>query len=443
MYKKTKYSFKDTGSKRIKPTSTSESTPGAALGSNSERHSEFMFINRKYYQDVVLKRDYLSNVKTHSFWENDRGRLYGRVNFKGDSVFLPESQLSQIPGARGEFYALSPVVDALSDLAEHLREKQRHLGNRLIDNPDQYVLITNLMNLNIASAWQSFFVAYTEHLEAMSEAFTSAFLVPTRERKITGFKSYYEQYLEAAKSLARHKMLTPTAFMRSKTCPLACSGLIINILDLNPGEDSKKNLLLQSEGYLLLASEAKKFGFMIDANAPWRLIADIFSNPMRRYMANYGVPLGKDRVFDELYADLNFYEIEYMRFYVTDQYNKYVQSRPTISIHQSKCKSKNKKADDLSHGWKPTSIRTIIREPVDAFSSGGQFDVNSKFAQKYNELFWLRFYYNIRLIEEDKEMDISRFNEKFKDVARYYRIHGQSKTVQAINRELIMNLRIF
>ena len=385
----------------------------------------------------------MHGIKTHSFWEKDKGRLYGRVNLKGDSIYLPESNLTQIPGGRGEFYALSPVVDAFEDLKEHLREKTRHLGNQLIDDPLQYVLITNIMNGNIAAAWRSFFIEYTDYLESTSETLISSFLGPTRERKITGFKTFFGQYLTAIKIVARNAGITPTAFLRSATCPVACSGLIIDILDLNHGEDSHKNILLQTKGYFLLASAAKKFGFVIDENAPWRLVADIFSTPMRRYMANYGATFGKDKMFEELYADLSPYEMEYMRFYVVDQYNKYVESRPTISIYQKGCKSKNKKINDLSQGWAPTSIRTMIREPVDAFDSAGRFNSNSKFAQKYNELFWIRFYYNVRLIEQGEEMELSRFNEKFKDVVRYYRIHGQAKTVQAINRELIMNLRVF
>jgi len=277
----------------------------------------------------------------------------------------------------------------------------------------------------------------------MSEALTSTFLSPVRERKITGFKTFFNQYLTATKSIAKNAVLTPTSFLRSTACHVATSGLVIDLMDLDHGDDVHKNILLQTDGYSLLAPAAKKFGFVIDENAPWRLVADIFSSPMRRYMSNYGVPFGKDSVFRELYSDLGHYEIDYMRFYVADQYNKYVQSRPTISIHQSTCKNKNKKIDDKSYGFKPVKIRTIIREPVDAFDGAGRFNPNSKFAQKYNELFWLRFYYNIRLIEEGKEMELPRFNEQFKDVVRYYRIHGQAKTVQAINRELIMNLRVF
>ena len=443
MWNYKKYSFKTTHGNKLKPTNTSDATKGQPVAKNEEDLSEFLFLNRKYYKDVILKKASITGTNTHSFWKKDKGRLYGRVNFKGDSIYLPESQLSQIAGVEGEHYALAPVVDAFQDLRAYMREKITFLGNQLIENPAEYGLITNLVDGNIANSWKSFFIAYTEYLEMMSEEFIATFLGPTRERKITGFKTFYSQYLTYAKSLSRNAVLTPTSFLRSQVCPVATSGLVIEILDLDHGNDVHKSVILQTNGYSLLASAAKKFGFLIDENAPWRLIADIFSNPMRRYMANYGVPFGKDNIFRELYSDLGTYEIEYMRFYVVDQYNKYVQSRPTISVHQSSCKNKNKKIDDKSYGFKPTKVRTAIREPVDAFNAAGQFNPNSKFAKKYNELFWLRFYYNIRLIEEGEEMELPRFNEKFKDLVRYYRIHGQAKTVQAINRELVMKLRIF
>jgi hypothetical protein len=419
-------------------------TKGTYMGNDDETYSEFLFLNRKHYRDNIFNSFVFANLKTHSFWDGDKGRLYGRVNFNGDSVFLSEANLNQISGTDDTFFALKPVVDAFEDLKDYVREYKSKLGSQLYDqSKDENILLEIIDTAQPAFAWQSFFVAYTDHLELISTSFIDSFMGPVQERKITGFKTFFEEYYTAAKIMARKSILTPTAFLRSPSCPVNSSGLIIDLLPLEHGEDSPKHFLINSDSFVWFMKAAKKFGFIIDKNAPWRLIADIFSTPMRKYMAVYGVPFGKDTMFEEFYTDLNFFELNYMRHYIVDQYNKYVQSRPTISIYQPGTKSKNKRIDDLSYGYHKTIPRTIIREPVQAFDNTGQFDTNSKFAQKYNELFWLRFYYDMRLLEEKKEVSLSRFNEQFKDVVRYYRIHGQAKTVRAINRELNMNLRIF
>ena len=420
------------------------STKPAYRARNQEEYSEFLFKNRKHYKEKAFDSFLLSNLKTHSFWDGNKGRLYGKVNLKGDSVFLSEANLNQFAGTEETIFALKPVVDAFEDLRDYVKEYKSKLGQQLyMQNRSENVLLHMMDTAGPSRSWTSFFVAYTDHLELLSTSFMESYMGPVQERKITGFKSFFKEYYNAAKAMARAGMLTPTSYLRGPSCPVNSSGLIIDLLDMDHDFDKAKHTLIKSDSFVWFAEAARKFGFMIDKNAPWRLVADIFSTPMRKYMANYGVPFGEDTIFEEFYTDLNFFELNFMRHYIVDQYNKYIQSRPTISIYNPGCKSKQKKMGDWSFGYHKTTPRTVIRQPIQAFDNTGQFNPDSKFAKKYNELFWLRFYYDMRLLEEGKEMNKKHFNQKFKDIIKYYRIHGQAKTVQSINRELLMNLRIF
>lgn len=427
-----------------KPEVHPDASKPAFVARNDEDYSEFLFINRKHYRDSAFGDFALSNVKTHSFWEGNKGRLYGKVNLNGDSVFLSEANLNQISGAEETMFALKPVVDAFEDFRDYVKEYKSKIGPQLYTQSAKENALLHIMDTaEPASAWSSFFIAYTDHLEMLSTSFMQSYMNPVKERSIMGFKTFFKEYYDAAKLIARKGMLTPTGYLRSPACPVNSSGLTIDLLDLDHDFDKTKKEIINSDSFVWFSEAARKFGFMIDKNAPWRLVADIFSTPMRKYMANYGVPFGEDTMFEEFYTDLNFFEINFMRHYVVDQYNKYIISRPTISIYEPGLKSVNKKIEDMSFGHCKTTPRTVIRQPIEAFDNTGQFDPNSKFAQKYNELFWLRFYYDMRLTEQGKEMNKTHFNQKFKDIVRYYRIHGQAKTVKSINRELIMNLRIF
>ena len=72
-------------------------------------------------------------------------------------------------------------------------------------------------------------------------------------------------------------------------------------------------------------------------------------------------------------------------------------------------------------------------------------DYHEKYVKKYGELFWLRFYYNLRMLEEKREINTTILNSDFRRrINPYYRVQHQrsaptavAKTIRASNQELI------
>jgi hypothetical protein len=67
------------------------------------------------------------------------------------------------------------------------------------------------------------------------------------------------------------------------------SGLIIEIAEDDYDDDFNKGYKFLDENFQLVANIAAQYGFLIDKNIPWRLVADISSPAMQEYMT--GVPI--------------------------------------------------------------------------------------------------------------------------------------------------------
>ena len=66
------------------------------------------------------------------------------------------------------------------------------------------------------------------------------------------------------------------------------SGLAIEIANIDKSNDDMKFLFfLNSKNWDFYLNVAETFGFMVDVDVPWRLVADINSKQMLAYAANY------------------------------------------------------------------------------------------------------------------------------------------------------------
>ena len=97
--------------------------------------------------------------------------------------------------------------------------------------------------------------------------------------------------------------ITKTGFATSPYCSIHTTGIYVDLGDqLSPHFDQQKGEMLQSSGFECYVEYANLFGFYVDAHNPWRLIADVNSEPMRAEILNNRPP---DRFED-------FYHNEYL-----------------------------------------------------------------------------------------------------------------------------------
>ena len=402
-------------------------------GSNNERLTEALFEGRKFYEQNAMEDYFFRDRKKASFW-NNIGFYYGRVDFDGNPIYVNESYLKQYKAPETVF-GLAPVVEAYQAMYEYIQEYSLSTGQAVIPPNSIFTSIAPV------KGWESATKLYTEHLQNLAAGFTRDFLTLKMEHSITNFENFLKLFFEYLQVVTNSVPFTFTAFLRSRFCNPRVSGLVLEVFDSPHDRDLLKEGFLNDGGLDFWLKVTSQFGFLVDKNAPFRIVADIsYNNAMGRRMSKYDIPYGSDNVkrpFKKYYTSV--YEIEMFVFiqFLAEVYNNYIESRPTIAKASL---SRHSHHRDIKTNYDATTrIETIRREPLDAFIRR-QLNMESDYAKKYSELFWLRSYYYIRVLEETKKSDLHGLNKKFaKYILPWYRVHGLQSTMLAINQQLLKN----
>jgi len=328
------------------------------------------------------------------FWY---GKLFfGRVDGDGVVIYPSETNFKQLPGdGGGTLWALDFVVDAFSDFQSHFRKA---IAKRLIlEN-------SNISKVEPVRAWVNIHEDYHVYMKAMYDRLvTSWFQKEQRNSKIKNFPEFLHEFMEYVKTIGSKMPITKSAYILSKYFTPLSSALIIEISEDDHSNDIiKQKNWIDDPNFIFYKKAAANFGFVIDKNAPWRLVADINSPIMKKYMEPYGV---SDAVslFEKYYYKSHFYDIETLKVYLVEMYNAYVQAFPHAKIFRTKMKGA---------GGVKTVSKLINRRPTNLVN------VNRQFSPE----FWLKTYYYIRLQEMKEPHSPVEFNKKLKKILQQYNL---------------------
>jgi len=107
---------------------------------------------------------------------------------------------------------------------------------------------------------------------------------------VSTFEDLSYRFKDMAPYLIRNTRLTYPGFIKSRDCPILCSGLAIQIANEQDftNDDEKVKKFIGSKNWEFFINTCDTYGFMIDYNIPWRIVADIDSRIMRQSAARYG-----------------------------------------------------------------------------------------------------------------------------------------------------------
>lgn len=244
--------------------------------------------------------------------------LYGKINLKGDAVYnIQESTLQQIPTSKNLF-ALDFVVEAYKDMRAVLVD--------LIEKGQLPPEIGELNEISPKRAWVSSAVLFSEQLESLLDLFVSNYLVPN-ENHIKEFKDILPHYESFIRNHAKDFPLSYSTFIESQLCPPQTTGLIIELLESKHGDEGVNMDMFNAFGFDKYVSLAAKFGFYVNQNAPWALVANLSSPRLHKYMADFGLERPQD-IFDEYYWPAYKLDMSLMKDFLFDSYNVFIKKRP-------------------------------------------------------------------------------------------------------------------
>ena len=383
----------------------------------------------KYIEDVTESYTSLKEIyyKRLSYWDTMRMQanqyrhitdfnfgekyLYGRVDPLYNPVAVKPSVLRQFrtsPDPRIRPRAVNFVVAAFADMAAELKIK---VLKKQISATDPH-----LSNFTVYKAYENPKRIYSNYINMVYDVMKAD--LGNNNIQLRNFSDFINKLYSNIEFISREQPFTYPAFIKSRFCPPNASGLAIEIAPADYNNDQEKyQNFVQSENWQMYVELCNKYGFMIDQNAPWRMVADIQSRGMRAYAAAHGIPDRNDaRVFFRM--DYEAVYINYFNSFRVSLLNLYNRFRPLYISESRLCTD--------------GTIKNTISSP-DAYKL-------EDLERLYGEEYFVTLYFRIRLLEEES-LKTAREKELFlQDCLRAYRSKGASLALMMFER--ILNLPI-
>ncbi len=238
--------------------------------------SKMLYDRRQEFKLLVYPPD-IERMLIDMWYERP---LYGKVDTRLNVVYpLEKSGLKQVPGSE-TLFAVDFVADAFLAMRDHFLNA---VGKNKMSGQ-----LGPIDGFQAKRAWVDPIASYENHIEVVKQVFLEEYLLPERNniKEIVDILPLFERYL---RDQAASYPLSLSGYIKSGFCPPRSSGLIIELLDSDHGNDQDKMEVVNSPDFEKYVSMASYFGFYVDKNAPWSLVGNLASTKMRKYMEVYGL----------------------------------------------------------------------------------------------------------------------------------------------------------
>ena len=360
--------------------------------------------NRPIYYSIFAYKGVNVNDKNFKNFQFGKNLLYGRIDHWDVPIIIDDSgdkkkysfkSLLSQDDSSNSHSCLDFVADAFNDMLKEFKKaslsKKITVGKKYDTlKPTTSYIAPKMLHTTVNKLkYQSFL----DHLEYES-----------KDNKIFNFKTFLTYFFEYLEDTVHGAPLTMTGFVKSNYCSPNISGLVIDLDSSSHMMDNAKvKQFIRSPNFCFFASAALKYGFYIDRNAPWRLIADLSSPAMLEYMSKNSIA-DHTIAFQHYYEPAHYYGFEEFKNFVHKTYNSYVRKRSLITLTYS-CPS--------------GAIRQklVKRMPI------GRAD----FDLLYDDIYWIEKYIIIRNIEEMNHLSDSLRDQLIADAKSLLGSQSKSK----------------
>jgi hypothetical protein len=347
--------------------------------------SKTIFSARKRFEENTVNA-VLTNISTKAPIGNllRQEAFYGVIDNDGDYIFYNggDANLKKINGKskREAVFVQDFVADAFSDLKKYINNAVT-LGT--FDENSVYA------NISAKSGFRSIFDLYTGNYASMY----SIFLQETQEDKILNSRivTHKDFIFEYRKFLEKRINLVPVTFSETVAfynLTFFCSGMMISLSNDDAGDDLKKfSDYMLGNGYEVFLESCRKFGFKLDKNVPWLLMADIASPAMQKYLNRYGVT-GVDDLLSKRFVKAYKLDLGILKNTFFDIYNQFVNANDFYE--------RNPK--DLCFGENNRQTY-VMRQKIS----------QETFFKDLNDSFWIKMYVYLKNLETKRGLSQQQY----------------------------------
>ena len=364
---------------------------------------------------------------------------YGRIDQFADPVVLQESLLKQVPSTRNTtVLVVDFVAEAFKDLKRHVR---RAATKGAISK-------SSLLNdLKAVGGWESPHTAYHQHMDKIYQAFILHMDGEDIGRNVTNFDEFMTEFIKWSRFITSERPITKTGYIGSYHCSPMVSGLHIELKSWDYNSTTKRDYIIEDPNYVFFRNAARKFGFMVDKNAPWRLTANIRSysqwpnrnlegeltgetneGGMQAYMNQEAVTY--ENFFSNYYSKTYIQDLEILSTYMYVFYESFVAQNPVAVRLHTKGGESNKCSleKEIVQRYSYATEKAYMQEYQNAV-------LPSSFTEKYDDSYWLQVYFTLRILESKVHMPPAEYRYKLKRAKKLNFAIDQQASLSYINRE--------
>jgi hypothetical protein len=241
--------------------------------------AKLLFDQRKKYDRLYPKGyGYPAPI---DFWLQ-KNRMYGLMDEQKNILFPRPQFIVQLKGTTNDnLFAFDFVADAFNDIHRYMNGRN---GQKLIDDGGRIK-----KPMKAFKAWDDPIEIRERMDDQIYESFVKQYLkAGNKHKKIKNVEDFFEVFLNLCmRDIVSDIPLTIQGLLLSEiTSPMA-SGLCIEISQDNQSDVFKIfDTYLNNINYKTYVMTASKYGFMVDKNVPFRLVANLSSPKMLAYLEN-------------------------------------------------------------------------------------------------------------------------------------------------------------
>lgn len=342
-----------------------------------------------------------SNLRSMDFWYSDL--YYGRVNTKGDAIYPSEAHLKQIPGSSA--FVLNFVADAYARFSNSMKF-QFDTGNMKV--PREGNIFKSIFSP--ARGWESLNVSYGRFIDGFYNGSLFPYLMSNAvSPHILNFDDFVEAFTRLIERTSLLVPFTKTGYLMSKFASPLMSALAVELVGSTPHDDdnAKISSFINHLDFEVYRREAGRHGFIIDKNAPWRLIALPGYPQFQEFLEPYNLTF--DTLFQKYYYSSHFLDIPNLKSYLFQYYQAFIERSPEVRVPELR-QIKNKEY----------ALTKLIPR---ATMTGDQF------SERYDNTFWIRLYVYLRAQETNQDWDQYKFDHVVKEATDFFVYATQEPTI--------------
>jgi len=298
----------------------------------NKMNSRELFQNRTVYMQeafVPSPASVVSNDMIRDFWLGD-SLYYGRLDLNQNFVSPKSQKLKTIPSTKNKtIYVLDFVADAFAGLKRVAKNKIND-GCLPLENmdgtPEAYI-----GPFEPERGFADLLQNYNANLKSYYKVYKDSFLAEKGNFKnVLDFNDFINTFFSFMLNLPKNGYpLLPSDLLASQYSSVLNTGLAIDISPLDAGNDTiKEDDFINNPRMNFYRNVASEYGFYIDKNVPWRLVANLGSPLMKEYiLQRFPGYTDIQSLFDEYYIPSTSIDLETLKNAMLVFYNRLAAQR--------------------------------------------------------------------------------------------------------------------